>query len=95
MLVNKQLLIDIAPKFFWTALRSVPTFSATKNNSNSFWSAGDQSDQTLSEFFIQWPVQALLVDKKSFQATEVSFMIISTNPASQLFCEHCCTERDL
>ena len=95
MSLNKQPLMDIAPKFFWDVLRSVATVSATKNKSNCFWSLGDQSNPTASGFFIQWAPQTLLVDQKSFQAAEVSFTLISTNSAHQLFGERCCMKLDL
>ena len=61
---------------FWGHSRSVATVSATKTKSNTQWSSGDQRDQTASEFFIQLPLENHQVREKSFQATEVSFMIV-------------------
>ena len=82
MQLYQQQIIVLNPKFFGDTPISVANVSAAQNLSKCLSSIGDHRDQRRSLFFIQWSLWSQQVEEKSFQATEVSFVLVSTNPAS-------------
>ena len=95
MPLDQQQMIVLKPNFFWDIAISVANDAATQNWPNCLWWSSDHRDHSSPIFFIQWRLWSQQVSEKSFQATEVSFVIVSTNPATWLCSQSNCNKLDL